>query len=577
MADVTRWIPPRFNPDAVQLLVEQAGVHPLVARILTHRGYTDPKAATRFLHPSLDDLNDPFLLRGMKDAAARVEQAIARQEKILIYGDYDVDGICSTVILKKVIDLAGGRAGFYVPNRLRDGYGMRTDVVEKAAAAGVGLIISVDTGIRAQEAVERAQQAGVDVIVTDHHLPEAGLPAAFAIVNPNQHGCPYPEKSLCGAGVTLKLAHALMLRIGWPQKRIHRLLSSFLKLAAIATVADVVPLTGENRIIVKHGLEGLRDVRNPGLRALMEVAGFSDGDVPTAGQVAFRLAPRLNAAGRMASAADVIEMFLTGDEARASTIAGQLHLLNQERQQTEGEIIRQILEECERAPVSEHEMALVFCGRGWHRGVVGIVANRLTETFRRPVFVLSDEGNGEVQGSGRSLPSFHLLEALESMSDLFVRFGGHRQAAGVTLKRDRVAEFKRRIQEYAAARLRPEHLAAALEIDAEFQLAELSPEAISGILALAPFGFGNPPPLLAARGVTLSEAPTAFKEKHLRLKFIQKSKTLTAKAWNFMDRAAELERGANFDILVSFEPDPASLRRGFPGWSAVLRDVRPAG
>jgi len=576
MADVTRWIPPHFEWEAVQLLVREAGVHPLVARVLAHRGYTDPKAAIRFLHPSLHDLNDPFLLRGMKVAAARLQQAIARDEKILIYGDYDVDGICSTVILKKAIDLAGGKAAFYVPNRLRDGYGMRAEVVESAAASEVGLIISVDTGIRAQEAVQRAREAGMDVIITDHHLPEADLPAALAIVNPNQQGCPYPEKSLCGAGVALKLAHALMLQLDWPQARTHRLLSSFLKLAAIATVADVVPLTGENRIIVKHGLEGLRDLRNPGLKALMEVAGFSEGDIPTAGQVAFRLAPRLNAAGRMASAADVIEMFLTDDEALASAIARQLHALNQERQQTEGEIIRQILEECERTPISEQEMALVFCGRGWHRGVVGIVANRLAETFRRPVFVLSDEGNGEVQGSGRSLPPFHLLEALESMSDLFVRFGGHRQAAGITLKRERVAEFKRRIQEYAAARLRPEHLATAMEVDAEFELAELSPEAISGILSLAPFGFGNPPPLLAARRVILSEAPRIFRDKHLRLKFAQGSKSLTVKAWNFISRAPELERGGELDILVSFEPDPSSLRRGFPGWSAVLRDVRAA-
>ncbi len=577
MADVTRWI----TPPAAHLrergaaLAEALGIHPLPARVLVHRGYEEPDAVVRFLQPSLDHLHDPFLLLGMKEAAARLKQAIAAGEKILLYGDYDVDGTCSVVILLKTIELAGGKASFHVPNRLRDGYGMRTEVIDRAAAEGVRLVISADTGIRAQEAVERARAAGIDVIVTDHHLPEDELPAALAILNPKQPGCPYPEKSLCGAGVALKLADGLLREMGWPEERRKRLIQSFLKVAAIATVADVVPLTGENRVIVKCGLEGLADVRNPGLRALLQVTGLAGG-VPTAGQVAFRIAPRLNAAGRMASATDVIELLLTSDQERADALAAQLHALNQERQQTESEIIRQILEECTRTPVTDRDRALVFCGPQWHRGVVGIVANRLVEMFHRPVFVLSDEGDGQVQGSGRSLPSFHLLEALESMAGLFTRFGGHKQAAGLTMPAERLEEFRRRMNEYAAARLAPEDMVATFEIDAELELAELTGEAAGSILAMAPFGFGNPAPILAVRGVIVKEAPVVMKDKHLRLRFAQNGKVLPAKAWHFAERAAELARGSKVDILISLEPDAYSASRGYANWSASVRDVRAA-
>src|SRR5579884_2897195 len=275
------------------------------------RGYREPEQARRFFEPRLSDLHDPFLLAGMEAAVSRLRLAIERQESILLYGDYDVDGTSSIVILKKGIELAGGRATFHVPHRLRDGYGMRSEVVEEAAASGVSLIVSVDTGIRATEVVRHASALGIDVIVTDHHLPEAELPPAYAVLNPNRPDCTYPDKNLCGAGVAFKLADALITHLGWEKTRRERLLDSLLKLVAIATVADVVPLTGENRVIVKRGLSGLDRVRNAGLRALLDVSGFAEGDAPNAGQVAFRVAPRINAAGRMATASDVIDMFLT--------------------------------------------------------------------------------------------------------------------------------------------------------------------------------------------------------------------------------------------------------------------------
>ena len=449
-----KWNIAQSDCAGVERLARELNLAPAAARVLWARNYRDPDEARRFLAPALADLHDPWLLKDMAAAVDRLLRAIEQKERVLLYGDYDADGTSAVVILMKGLQLAGGDPSFHVPHRLRDGYGMRSEVVEEAAASGVKLIVSVDTGIRANAVVRHASALGIDVIVTDHHLPEAELPPAVAVLNPNRPDCLYPEKNLCGAGVALKLIDALTSRLGWEASRRERLLDSLLKLVAIATVADVVPLTGENRVIVKRGLEGLRQVTNPGLRALLDVSGFNAGDSPSAGQVAFRVAPRINAAGRMASATDVIEMFLTGDASRARELAAKLHDLNQDRQQTEAEITRVIFEQCVAQPVTDSDAALVFAGEGWHRGVVGIVASRVVERFHRPVFVLGI-GEGVAQGSGRSIAAFHLLEALESMPDLFTKFGGHRQAAGVTMDSAMVETFRERLRAYAAQRLTP--------------------------------------------------------------------------------------------------------------------------
>lgn len=575
MATPARWILPEPAEPEAGRLARALGITLPAARVLWHRGYRDPSVARRFLEAPLEDLYDPFLLLGMDRAVERLRRAISARERLLIYGDYDVDGAASVVILKKAIELAGGAADYYVPDRMGEGYGMRAEVVERAAAEGIRLIISVDTGIRAREAARRARELGVDVIITDHHLPEDTLPEAGAILNPKQPGCSYPDKNLCGAGVTLKLVQGLLGRLGWPEERRRRLISSFLKMVAIATVADVVPLTGENRIIVKHGLAGLASVRNPGLRALLEVAGFSAGEAPSAGQVAFRVAPRINAAGRMASAASVIQLFLTPDAELARRLAAELHALNQERQQTEAEIIAAILEECSRAPVGDDQPALVFSGEGWHVGVVGIVASRLVERFHRPAIVLSvDTETGIARGSGRSIPAFHLLEALESMQELFIRFGGHRQAAGLTLEAGRIEELRRRLNKYASERLRPEDLVPEQEFDARLRLEEID-EALAGdILRLAPFGFGNPAPLFAVEGVEVAGEPVPFKEHHLRLRLRQNGRAVWVKAWNFRERRRELGPGVRLDAAVQVECDPLAAARGFPSWSLTLRDVR---
>ncbi|HTS66939.1 MAG TPA: single-stranded-DNA-specific exonuclease RecJ [Candidatus Acidoferrales bacterium] len=565
---------PEANPGGATELAGALGLSALAAKVLVNRGLGNPDAARRFLRPSFEDLNDPLTLRDMPAAVERLARAIRDRERILIYGDYDVDGTTSVVLLTKAIELAGGQASYHVPHRLKDGYGMRSEVVEAASEQGVKLIVSVDTGIRAAEVVRRAGELGIDVIVTDHHLPEEELPAALAVLNPNRPDCAYPEKNLCGAGVAFKLIQALLPAMGWPADKVRRVAESFLKIAAIATVADVVPLTGENRVIVAHGLRGLGAVRNPGLRALLDVAGFTNGNVPSARQVAFQIAPRMNAAGRMDTAKAVVELFLTNDMDRARDLARQLHDQNTERQQVEAEI----REVCEQIAVAEEDCALVYYAEDWHRGVLGIVASRLVERLHRPVFVLSrNPEDGLAQGSGRSISAFHLLAALESMPDLFVRFGGHEHAAGVTLETARVPEFRERFNAYAAAKLAPEDLLRSIEVDAVAELRDISERAIEEVFAMAPFGHGNPTPTFAALNVEVAGQPVVWKEKHLRLMVRQAGRTLALKAWNFAERAAELPAAARIDIAFQLEEDAYSAARGYPGWAAMLRDFRAAG
>jgi single-stranded-DNA-specific exonuclease len=567
----TRWILPADDA-ALPEFARNLGLHLPAAQVLWNRGYRTSEDVSRYLHPKLDDLHDPMLLRDMDRAAARLRTAVEQKEKILLYGDYDVDGTTSIVVLKKALDLAGASCEFFVPHRMRDGYGMRPEVIDRAAADGVALVVSVDTGIRANAVVEHARGLGIDVIVTDHHLPDAELPPAFAVINPNRRDCTYPEKNLCGAGVTFKLVQAFLRALDWPAERVRKLSESLLKMIAVATVADVVPLTGENRIIVKRGLEGFHTVRNPGLRALLKVAGFDNGQCPTAGQIAFRIAPRINAAGRMANAADVVQMFLTGDEQDALRLAGELHELNKERQETEADIVRRIEEICTAEPVADSDYALVFSGAGWHRGVIGIVASRVVERYHRPVIVLSeDEETGLAQGSGRSIPTFHLLQALETMPEIFTKFGGHRQAAGMTLPVELVAEFRRRFNEYASTVLTAEDLRPTIEVDAVLQLTDLTERAIDEVFALAPFGCGNSAPVFGLMNAELAGPPTLYKEKLLRLPLRQNGRTVLASSWNLADRISEFRMGQRYDFAVCVEEE----NRGYGKWRLTVKDASP--
>jgi single-stranded-DNA-specific exonuclease len=501
--------------------VKTHGQATTLALLLITRGITDAESAARFLSPSLFHLHPPELMTGLRTAVDRIDAAIERKEQILIYGDYDVDGTMAVIILKTAIELCGGAADFHVPHRIREGYDLRDDVIERAAAAGVRLIISVDMGIRAFAPAETARRLGVDLIVTDHHLPGPdGVPKALAVVNPNQAGCEYPYKQLCGAGVAFKLAQGLMQRrLGARDgdKDQNKLLLSFMKVAAIATIADAVPLTGENRVFAKLGLDALRHPVNPGLKALLEVAQISPNRPPSSTEVGFRIAPRINAAGRMDVARDVIELFSVKDPARARELAGKLDQLNTSRQEEERRILRSLEERISGDPALCDAFCIVLDGEGWHRGVIGITATRVVERYHRPTLVISREGE-EAFGSGRSIRAFHLLEAVESCRDLFSRYGGHAHACGFAMPAANIELLRVRLDAFARARLTIADFEPVLDVDAELHFEDISPELFQALCLLEPYGVGNPEPVFSARGAKLTAPPRILKDKHLKLK-----------------------------------------------------------
>lgn len=573
-----RWSFAHPDPTQVEVLRTEANLPPILARLLVLRG-VGPADAAGFLSPSLDQLHSPYLMRGMQVAVERLSAAIANKEGMLIYGDYDVDGTTAVVVLKTAIELCGGTADFHVPHRIKEGYGIKDDVIERAAAAGIKVVISVDTGIRAFHAAETARRVGIDLIVTDHHLPEAheGVPNALAVLNPNQQGCDYPCKELCGAGVAFKIAQALFSKFKDAADQ-ARLIPSFLKMIAIATIADAVPLVGENRIIARLGLEGLRRPVNGGLKALMEVSGLTDGRSLAAGDVGFRLGPRINAAGRMDVARDVIELFTCKDQTRCKEIAEKLNQLNLERQQEEQRIVAEIEEQLAAEPDLTGKYCMVFDGEGWHRGVVGIVASRVVEKTGRPALVIAREEE-EAHGSGRSITAFHLLDALESCHELFTRFGGHEHAVGFALPSKDVPELKQRLNVYAQTKLTPEDLVPQLKIDAEIPLSAVTPELFENLGRLEPFGHGNPEPVFSSHAVSLLLPPKIIKEKHVKLRVNQKlpeqkpSYNYEAVGWRMAERLqmGPLEPGESLDLAftvgMNSHPD-------FGGLELTLEDFR---
>lgn len=552
----------RANP-ALRLTGSSAAA---VARLLVLRGICQADEAEHFISPTLSHLHPPYAMSGMKSAVERLSAAIARNEKILIYGDYDVDGTTAIVVLKTAIELCGGSADFHVPHRIREGYGMRDEIIERAAADGVRLIISVDTGIRAFAAADTARRLGIDLIVTDHHLPgQDGVPRGLAVLNPNQPGCEYPCKVLCGCGVAFKLAQALMEKcLDRPDQ--SRLITSFMKVVAIATVADAVPLTGENRVFAKLGLEALRSPVNIGLRALLEVAELGGARPLTSGEIAFRVAPRLNAAGRMDVAKDVIDLFSVKDREQAREIAMRLDKLNGERQEEERRILAEVEKRFEQEATWREAYCLVVDGEGWHRGVIGITATRVVERWGRPALVVSIDGD-EAHGSGRSIRSFHLLEALESCAPLFDRYGGHSHAVGFALPASRIAELRNHLDAYARERLTAADFEPALEVDGELELDQVTPDFYQALRRLEPFGMGNSEPVFVARSVRLCQPPRFIKEKHAKLKLSatgnavgansnwRRAVTYDAMAWRMAERAQQ-EQLLPGDILdVAFTID----------------------
>ena len=546
-----RWHPTPCDEAAATALAAAVGVHPLVARLLCQRGLGDADVASRFLNPRIEHLHDPWLLADMRPAVERILGAIARRERIAIHGDYDVDGITSTVILRRALELVGAEVVHFIPERLKDGYGLQAAAIERLHADGVQLVISVDCGIRGAEAAARARELGVDLIITDHHEPDASLPAALAVINPKRADCTYPDKYLAGVGVALKVVQALCTATGrqsW--------LPGFIKIAAIGTLADVVPLVGENRVIAKLGLDLLsRGPHKVGLRALLDVAGLS-GKTIDSYHISFMVAPRVNAAGRMSTPDLATRLLLASDEAMGEEVralAQQLDGENLRRQEEEAEILAAAKKVVQTDPDVGARSVLVVAGDGWHRGVIGIVASKLVDAFHRPAIVLSIDGD-VAHGSCRSIPHFDMLSALERCADLFARFGGHKQAAGLTMDAGRVRDLRRAINEVADETLSPEDLMPRLRIDGEMTFRDITGGIASGVAALAPFGTGNPRPVFAARRVEIIDGPRTLKERHLKMALRQDGRIFRAIAWRAAERQDFFEaHKAALDVAFSLE------------------------
>jgi single-stranded-DNA-specific exonuclease len=572
-----RWILAEPHPREAEELASAARIPLVLAELLVARGITESSEAFAFLNPEVAHLHDPLLMLGMLPAVERIEAAIARREPILLYGDYDVDGTTAVVLLKTAIEILGGMVRFHVPHRIREGYGLQSAVLESAYADGVRLVVTVDTGMRAFAEAETARNLGLDLIITDHHLSRAddSLPAALAVLNPNQHGCSYPEKSLCGAAIALKLAQALLQRHDAERTR-NKLLPSFLKIAAIATIADAVPLKGENRIIAALGLRELRRPVGAGLRALFAASQLDPASKPLTGfDVAFRLAPRINAAGRMDVASEIIELFCTRDAARATELANKLDRLNRERRETEARALATIEIRLATDPEFAAARMVIVEGDGWHRGVIGILASRVVERTAKPALVISVE-DGVAHGSGRSVDQFHLLSAIETCSDLFTRFGGHAFAVGFALPAESLPELKRRLADCAAERLAQREPERDLHIHAELPLDQVTAVLAGWLRKLEPLGHGNPEPIFMARNTRLISAPRLMKERHLRLELAHDGTGATrAVGWDMAGRSAELglTQGTRIDVAYRIREN---LHPDFGGLEIELAGIRPA-
>jgi single-stranded-DNA-specific exonuclease len=579
-ARLNRWVLPQADSAAASILAQSAGLPLIVAELLAERGVRSAQEADLFLHPRIEHLLDPYAMQGMAAAVARVQAAIASRELILIYGDYDVDGTTAIVLLKTALEMLGGTVDFHVPHRLREGYGMQEEVLAAAAARGVRLVISVDTGIRAFAAAEAAARLGVDLIITDHHLAQdlpdlPGLPHALAILNPNQPGCGYTCKHLCGAGVAFKLAQALLE--AWDADRARgKILPSFLKMLAIATVADAVPLLGENRVFASVGLEQLRRPASAGLRSLMQVAKLDPKQrALTATDLAFRIAPRINAAGRMDVASDVVELFTTRDAVRADELAAKLDRLNGERQQAEASMLEEIDRRLRDEPAFAASRCIVIEGEGWHRGIIGILASRVVDRVRRPAIVIALE-NGEAYGSGRSVPGFHLLQAIEGCKELFTRFGGHAHAVGFCLPAARLEELKSRLESWAS--LNVEETAPILRCHAVLPLDQITEALFSWLRRLEPVGNGNEEPIFVVYNVRLAAPIRAIKDRHVCLQLAQGARgaSWSALGWDWAARvqALGLEQGSVIHLAYKLRQNQ---HPEYGGLELEIADLAPAG
>ncbi|MDB4951213.1 MAG: recJ [Gemmatimonadetes bacterium] len=566
-----RWVFPA-TPDsaAVDRLCGELGLPPVLCGLLVQRGHGESAAARDFLRPHPGLVHPPLGMAGMGDAVARLCRAIGAGETILVHGDYDVDGICSTALFHRALGMMGGRPVAFVPRRLVDGYDLSDAGISAAREAGATLILTGDCGIVAHDAVDRARRAGIDVIVTDHHTPGDTLPDAAAVVNPNRRDCAYPDKGLAGVGVAYKVCCALAAALGFPEQRLH----SLLDLVAVATIADLAPLKGENRVLVRWGLKVLPQTPNPGLRALLRATGLADKGEVTASQVGYVLAPRINAVGRMGEALRGVRLLLTDDTAEADEIAATLEAENRWRQTVDGQTLKEALAALERTYDPDRDRGVVLAAEGWHPGVIGIVASRVVERIHRPTVMIALTPGEDGKGSARSIHGFHLYDAMHRCAPLLTRFGGHRMAAGCSIRPEKVDEFREAFDGCAREQLTDDHLVPEVRIDLEVNLLQADAGLLRMMRHAGPFGAGNATPVFAARGVGVAGTPRTVGQNHLKLTLASGGVTLDAIGFGMAERCGEVGAGAGpLDVAFKLEENTYNGRTSL---QARLVDLRLA-
>ncbi len=560
----SRWVlPSALDEAAVAALASELHLPPVICELLIRRGYDTPDSAKRYLRPRLEQLHDPALMLGMAAAVERLVRAIREHERIVIHGDYDVDGMCSTTVLLRTIRTLGGDAVPFIPRRIEDGYDLSLAGVNAAIEANAKVLVTCDCGTNALAPVAVACEAGIDVIVTDHHLPSGPLPSCLSVLNPKRDGCGYPDKDLAAAGIAFKLALALTRTMGGQEDDVYRMLD----LVALATIADVAPLRGENRVLARAGLRVMKEAPNQGVRALIRSSGL-EGKRLNAGRIGFILAPRLNAVGRMGHALRGVELLMCEKEHEANAIAREMEELNRRRQEVDRKTLARARELIDRLDLDATH-GIVLAEEGWHPGVIGIVASRLIEEHGRPVLLIALDGE-EGKGSGRSISAFDLHAALTECRDLLVRFGGHRAAAGVTVAREKIPELARRFNEIAIAQLTVDDLVAELRVDLELPIssATLGLEAL--LRHFEPFGPSNPTPVIVSRGVRLAAPPRVLGDGHVKLRLQTDTGELEAIGWGMAFLASELDVSTPFDIAYRLERDDWN---GAPRLQAKLASV----
>ncbi len=540
-----RWQIAQPDPEA-WILAQELNLPHEIATILVNRGLRSAADAAFFLYGGLNELHDPFLMKGMKEAVDRIRRAIEKKEKIVIFGDYDVDGILSVVMLVKALNLLGGRVEYFIPERMKDGYGLKLHHLENILQMKADLLISVDCGIKAIDFVREAKTHGLEVIITDHHHPGDSLPEAVAILNPVLESSGYPDRNLAGVGVVFKLIQAIFLRLG-----INQDLNHFLKLVSIGTVADVAELKGENRILVREGLKKLKEARTPGLRSLLDGSGLNNRKLNEV-DLGFRLGPRINAAGRLGMTEIALQLFFSESPEECNSLVKKLNELNSARQRIEEKILKEAVEKIEARQLHQKYRLLVLGSENWHRGVIGVVASRVKEIFYRPVILFAYE-NGQAYGSGRSVPELSLIDLVNECADLCQNFGGHKQAVGCTLSYDRLPDFKERINSLARARITDELLERKLQIDCRLNFSSISPSFLEFYSRLLPFGVGNPRPVFVAEEADVLSEPSVVQNRHLKFWARQSGRVFEVMAWEKSRFWPHLRRGSSLDLAYSLQ------------------------